>query len=111
MAHDDCNSLVPDIAIQRFLAAQWLVESGETERARRLLRWPDTPWLGWPWTLGYALSGPTFLSRARIEHSLADTAASRAYYQQFLRRYDRPMASLAPLVEEALEALSPRQSR
>jgi hypothetical protein len=104
--HEDCSSLIPDIAIQRFVAAQWLAETGDASRARRLLRWQDAPWLGWPWTLGFALGGPTFLARARMEEAGGNTRQARAYYRQFLRRYDQPMALQAPLVEEARLALA-----
>ncbi len=106
VGHENCGSLVPDIAIQRFVAAQWLGEAGEVEQARRLLRWQEAPWLGWPWTLGVALGGPTYLARARLEETLRDSARAREHYQQFLRRYDRPILPHAHLVEEAKGALS-----
>jgi hypothetical protein len=103
--HEDCGSGLPNIAVQRLFAAQWLKESGDLEQARRLLRWQDAPWFGW-WTLNYALGGPTFLARARIEETRADTAHAREYYRQFLRRYDQPMPSQAHRVEEARAALT-----
>ena len=51
--------------------------------------------------LGHVLGGPTFLARARIEQARGDSADAREYYQQFLRRYDQVVPSLAHLVEEA----------
>jgi hypothetical protein len=104
--HEECSSLIPDIAIQRFVAAQWLGETGEAEQARRLLRWQDAPWLDWPWTLGNALGGPTYLARARLEDARGDTVHAREYYRQFLQRYDQPVPSQAHLVEEARGALA-----
>jgi hypothetical protein len=92
--------------VQRLIAGQWLVEVGEFEQARRLLRWQDAQWLEWPWMLGHALGGATLLARARIEEARADTARAREYYRQFLRRYDQPMPSQAHLVEEARSALA-----
>ena len=103
--HENCNSMLPHIAVQRLAAAQWLLETGDPEQASRLLRWQDTPWLGRPWTVGDALSGPTYLLRAHIEEARRRPRAAREYYEQFLRRYDRPMPSQAHLVEEARTAL------
>ena len=104
--HEGCSSLIPDIAIQRFVAAEWLAEAGDTGQARRLLRWQDAPWLDWSWTLGYALGGPTFLARARIEEARGDTAQARECYRQFLRRFDRAMPTQEHLVKEAEQALA-----
>jgi tRNA A-37 threonylcarbamoyl transferase component Bud32 len=106
VAHEDCGSVVPHIAIQRFLAGQWLAETGEVERAARLLRWQDGDWYDWSWLYGDALGGPAFLVRARLEEGRADTARAREYYRQFLRRYDQPVPSQAHLVEEARSALA-----
>jgi hypothetical protein len=104
--NEDCGDLIPDIAIQRYLAARWLSETGQVEQARRLLRWQDGQWWDWPWMLGHALGGPTLLARARIEQGLGDTARARRYYEHFLRRYDQPMPSQAHLVHEARSALA-----
>ena len=106
IGHEDCGSLIPDIAIQRLLAAQWLAEAGDLEHARRLLRWQDAPWRAWPWILGHALGGPSYLIRARIEETRGDTAHAAEYYRQFVRRYDQPMPSQAHLVVEAKGALA-----
>jgi serine/threonine-protein kinase len=104
--NENCFSLVPDIAVQRFFAAQWLAEAGDVEQARRLLRWRDAPWPEWGWMLGDALVGPTYLARARLEEIRGDSALARDYYRQFLRRYDQPMPSQAHLVEDAKAALT-----
>jgi tetratricopeptide (TPR) repeat protein len=106
LRRQDCVSVVPHIALQRFLAAQWLAEAGEVERAARLLRWQDADWYDWSWVTSDALGGPAFLVRARLEEGRGDTRRAREYYQQFLRRYDQPMASQAHLVEEARSALT-----
>jgi tRNA A-37 threonylcarbamoyl transferase component Bud32/tetratricopeptide (TPR) repeat protein/TolB-like protein len=106
IVQEGCGSMVPHIAIQRLAAGQWLREAGELEQASRLLRWQDAPWIGRPWTVGDALGGPTYLARAQIEESRGNQRLAREYYQQFLRRYDRPMPSQAHLVQEAKAALA-----
>jgi tetratricopeptide (TPR) repeat protein/tRNA A-37 threonylcarbamoyl transferase component Bud32/TolB-like protein len=103
---ENCPSMTPHIAVQRIMAAEWLREDGDVEQARRLLRWQDASWLGWPWTFNDAVSGPAFLMRARIEEGLGNKRQAREYYEQFLRRYDRPMPSQAHLVQEARTALA-----
>lgn len=104
--HQDCNSHTPHIAVQRLAAAQWLQEAGDLDQAARLLRWQDASWTGWGIVFRDALSGPTYLARARIEVARGDTARIREYYEQFLRRFDQPMPSQAPLVQEAKAALA-----
>jgi len=106
---ENCPSMTPHIAVQRMMAAEWLSEAGDVETARRLLRWQDALWLGWPWTFNDAVSGPAFLMRARIEETSGTPRLAREYYQQFLRRYDRPMPSQAHLVQEAKTALAKLQ--
>jgi hypothetical protein len=108
-ADDDygCSLFTPNIAVQRLAAAQWLAQTGDTERARRLLRWQDArSWPGWLYSLNDVLAAPTYFTRARIEETLGDTARARRYYRHFLRRYDQPMQSQAHLVEEARSALA-----
>jgi len=102
--HEDCNSFVPHIAVQRLAAARWLQEAGALDEASRLLRWQDAPWNGC--SECDVLGGPTFVARARIEVARGDSARAREYYRQFLQRYDQPMASQAHLVEEANAALA-----
>jgi hypothetical protein len=103
--HEDCNSGLPHIAVQRLAAGQWLRETGDLDQASRLLRWQDAPWVGRAWTVGDALSGPTFLLRAQIEEARARPRPAQEYYEQFLRRYDRPMLSQTNLVEGTKAAL------
>ena len=103
---ENCSSAVPDIAVQRMMAAAWLREDGDLESARRLLRWHDQLWQGWPWLFSDAVSGPSFLMRAQIEVALADSGRAREYYRQFLRRYDRPMPEQVQLVNEARAAFA-----
>ncbi|MGH7512615.1 MAG: protein kinase domain-containing protein [Gemmatimonadales bacterium] len=102
--HEDCNSFVPLFTVQRLAAAQWLSEAGALDEAGRLLRWQDQPWNGC--TECDALGGPNFLARAQIEVARGDSGRAREYYRQFLRRYDRPMASQMHLVQEANAALT-----
>jgi hypothetical protein len=104
--NEDCGDLIPDIAVQRYVAARWLSETDQVEEARRLLRWQDGQWWDWSWMLGHALGGPTLLDRARIEESLGDTVRARDYYRRFLRRYDQPVPSQVQLVTEARASLA-----
>jgi tRNA A-37 threonylcarbamoyl transferase component Bud32/TolB-like protein/tetratricopeptide (TPR) repeat protein len=106
LTHESCNSFVPYTGVQRFAAAQWLRESGDLETASRMLVWADAPSGGWLWTLGDVLAGPAYLVRAQIEEARGAKALARQYYQQFLRRYDQPMASQIHLVQEAKAALA-----
>jgi hypothetical protein len=104
-----CNGLTPHIAVERLAAAQWLAEAGEVEEARRLLRWHDAEATYMPpslWTLVFALGGPTYLARARLEELQGDAGRAREYYLQFLRRYDQPMPSQQHLLEEARVAVA-----
>jgi tRNA A-37 threonylcarbamoyl transferase component Bud32 len=104
--HQDCNSFVPHIAVQRFVAAQWLQEAGDLEQAARLLRWQDAAWGGWSVTFRDALGAAMYLVRARVEEARADTTLARGYYEQILRRYDQPIPSQVQLVREARDALA-----
>jgi hypothetical protein len=106
LTHEDCDSGLPDIAVQRFMAGQWLAEAGDVGRAARLLRWRDATWYDWSWVWGDVLGGPVFLVRARLEEGRGDALRAREYYEQFLRRYDQPMESQTHLVEEARSALA-----
>ena len=101
--HEDCNSWVPHFAVQRMAAAQWLLEAGAADEARRLMRWQDAPWPGCQECM--ALAGPSLLTRARIEMVRGDSASGRDYYRRALRILDRPMPSLAHLAAEARSAL------
>jgi tetratricopeptide (TPR) repeat protein/TolB-like protein len=106
ISDENCPSMTPHIAVQRMMAAEWLREGGDVEAARRLLRWQDQRWLGWPWTFNDGVSAPAFMMRARIEETSGTPRLAREYYQQFLRRYDSAMPSQRPLVLEARAALT-----
>ncbi|HZN97731.1 MAG TPA: serine/threonine-protein kinase, partial [Gemmatimonadales bacterium] len=99
-----CNHRTPNRAVQRLAAAQWLQETEELERAARLLRYQDEPNRGYDWLPRDALAGPTYLARARIEERRGNSALALEYYEQFLRRYDSPVAALRPLIDEARRA-------
>jgi tetratricopeptide (TPR) repeat protein len=101
--NEDCNSWVPHFAVQRLAAAEWLLEAGKLDEARRLLRWQDGAWGGCRECA--PLAGPTLLARARIEMARGDSGAAREYYREFLRLFDQPMPSQMHLVEEAKTAL------
>jgi hypothetical protein len=100
-----CPSNLPNIAVQRMMAATWLREQKDLETARRLLRWHDQISIGWAATFTDAVSGPSFLMQAEIEVASGDSTRAREYYGQYLRRYDRPMPSQVHLVKEARAAL------
>lgn len=100
-------ALADRYAIERELgrgAAQWLQEPGDLEWAARLLRYQDEPDRDWSWLIRGALSGPTYLARARIEERRGNSALALEYYKQFLRRYDAPIPALRSMVEEARDA-------
>jgi hypothetical protein len=94
----------PDMGVHRMAAAAWLTESGEMERAARLLRWQEARQYGWTWTSADVLSGPNYLARARLEETKGNSAPALQYYRQFLRRYDAPTPSVVHLVTEARAA-------
>jgi hypothetical protein len=110
LAHDDCNSWTPYMPMQRFFAAQWLQEAGDFDQAARLLRWSDAGGVGvgggWGDVMSTALIGPTFLARARLEEAHGSPGVAREYYEQFLRRYDRPVPAQRHLVDEAQAAVA-----
>jgi hypothetical protein len=94
----------PDMGVHRMAAAAWLTESGDPERAARLLRWQEARQHGWIWTSADVLAGPNYLARARLEEAKGDSARALEYYHQFLRRYDAPTPPVVPLVAEARAA-------
>jgi serine/threonine-protein kinase len=94
----------PDMGVHRMAAAALLAESGDPERAIRLLRWQEARQSGWIWTSANVLAGPNYLARARLEETKGDSARALEYYNQFLRRYDAPTPSIVHLVTEARAA-------
>jgi hypothetical protein len=100
--HNFSRILMP---VSRLAASQWLLASGDTATATRLLTWVEAD--GGPGGPGkFMLKGLVELQRARIEDARRHQAQAQAYYRQFLTRYDMPMSSNRHLVEEANEALA-----
>ncbi len=93
------------IPVSRLAASEWLLASGDTATAARLLTWVEADaGRGGSGTL--LLGGLAQLQRARIEDARGHPALARAYYRQFLARYDMPMPAHRHLVEEANQALA-----
>jgi hypothetical protein len=93
------------LSINRLAEADAFLAAGDTARAQRLLVWHEADLNGnnlWP-----QLFAPLAYDRlARIEQAQGRLALAREHYHQFLRRYDQPVPSLRPLVDEALRALA-----
>jgi serine/threonine-protein kinase len=103
---NDCSPYVPNIAIQRLAAANWLLEAGDTTEAARLLVWHESAQGGWNWAFSFATTPLAYLTLARIESVRGDSGAAKAHYDQFLRRYDSPMAAQRYLLDEARVGLA-----
>jgi hypothetical protein len=97
------------LSINRLAEADAFLAAGDTARAQRLLVWHEADLNGnnlWP-----QLFAPLAYDRlARIEQAQGRLALAREHYHQFLRRYDQPVPSLRPLVDEALRALATIES-
>jgi tRNA A-37 threonylcarbamoyl transferase component Bud32/tetratricopeptide (TPR) repeat protein len=97
----------PNIAIHRLSAATWLLESGDTVQAAKLLTWHERGVVNeWEWTLTYPVTPFAYLLQAKIEESRGDTSSAIEGYEQFLRRYDSPMPQQRHLVEEGHAAVA-----
>jgi len=95
-------------AIDRLVAARWLVATGSATQAARLLKWNEAIW---PRPYCFAdpiervLSPLASLEQGRVEESLGRGEAARGYYEEFLAQYDTPVPALAHLVVETRAAL------
>jgi len=94
-----------DMALSRLNATSWLIESGDTAQAARLLTFLDGKG-GLHMAGTYAMASFAWLALARIEDRRGHAAAAREGYRQFLRRLDSPMAAQRGLVDEAKKALA-----
>jgi hypothetical protein len=94
------------IATDRLAAATWLLESGDTIQASRLLVWYESTENGWDSSYNWVTTGPAYLMRARVAEAQGNTRAAGDHYQQFLRRYDSPMPAQRHLVAEARAGLA-----
>jgi hypothetical protein len=93
------------LSINHLAAADAFLAAGDTARAQRLLVWHEADFYGD--NLTPQLFAPLAYDRlARIEQAQGRIALAREHYRQFLRRYDQPVPSLRPLVEQARSALA-----
>jgi hypothetical protein len=102
-----CTPYSPMIAVQRMAAATWLLESGDSAQAARLLVWHEAMQPGWFLNFSFAATPLAYLTLARIEDGQGKTASAKTHYEQFLRRYDSPLPAQRHLVSEARAALAP----
>jgi TolB-like protein len=89
--------------VDRMAAAEWLIATGDSAEAVRLLRWQEAG--SGPWDDKVSLGPLVYLLQARIADGHRDTVTARRYYERFLTRYDAPVPALRHLVIEAREAL------
>lgn len=93
-------------AVNRLAAARWLLGSGDTVRAERLLSWHEAIGPIDPAELINRTVEPlALLERARIEEATGRDSLARVHYTAFLERYDHPPPTHGALVEGALQAL------
>jgi TolB-like protein len=92
--------------LQRLAAARWLLATGDTAQAARLLTCVDAYFAHPSAMLKVPLRALVELERARIEQARGRVGLARAHYQQFLMRYDMPGRSQLHLVSEAEAALA-----
>jgi serine/threonine-protein kinase len=90
------------MAYDRFAAARWLLQAGDTAQAARLLTWHEAVDAS---SIAAVLAPLIYFERARIEEARGDGGLARAHYAQFLRRYDMPSLRHRHLVEETRAAL------
>jgi tRNA A-37 threonylcarbamoyl transferase component Bud32/TolB-like protein len=93
-------------AIDRLAASRWLVALGDTAQAARLLTYCEAQIPGPEYPVDVVLAGLTYFERARVEDLRGHAGAARELYDQFLRRYDMPVAAHRHLVDDAKAALS-----
>jgi serine/threonine protein kinase/TolB-like protein len=95
-------------AVDRMVASRLLRSGGDVAGAAQLLVFHEAVLWPAPQTThaNDMLAGLVYLERARLEEQLARPGVARAYYQQFLRRYDRAVPRHRHLVEEARAALA-----
>ncbi len=90
------------IPVHRLMAARALAASGDTVAALRQLNWIDGADLA---ARRVAIMGVlrayALLERARLHEARGDSTLARYDYEHLLRRFDRPVASLAWIREEA----------
>jgi serine/threonine protein kinase/TolB-like protein len=99
-------------AVNRLSAAPWLLASGDTAQAVRLLRWyqadlyfPVHQFLA---TVNQTVEPVALFEQAQIEAALGQTTTAAALYRDFIHRYDLARGNWGAHVEEAIAALERR---
>jgi hypothetical protein len=95
-----------DLAVHHLAGARWLLATGDTAQAVRLLLWPEAFQGGAEWAGTFALMPLADLELARIYEARGAASEARERYQRFLRSHDAPMPSERPLIEAARQALA-----
>ena len=98
------------LSVNRLAGAEAYLSVGDTSKAVRLLVWHEAELNGD--NVSPQLFAPfAYLLLARIEAAEGQHAVAREHYEQFLRRYDHPVARLQPLVNQAQAALAQLEGR
>ncbi len=93
------------VSINRINTSRWLLASGDTARATKLLSSCQRSSRDWPeHRESLLLAGHCYLELARVEEARGRDGLARKYYWQFLKRYDSPVESQQEMVEEARAA-------
>ena len=97
-------------SVNRLLASRWLIESGDTAQAMRLLVWHEAELTGGGsravQQVDGVLSGIADLELGRVYAARRQDDLARYYYTQFLQRYDAPVPALRGQVREARAELT-----
>jgi hypothetical protein len=90
------------IPVHRLMAARALAASGDTATAIRQLNWLDDTDMAARRAAVLGMFAPyALLERARLREGQGDTLQARYDYEELLRRFDRPVASLESVRQEA----------
>ncbi|HSJ30534.1 MAG TPA: hypothetical protein VK933_03810, partial [Longimicrobiales bacterium] len=97
-------------AIHRPAGARWLIESGDTVQALRLLTWHEAIVAGDRVygrinNANRVVEPLALQQRARLEEALGRESVAREHYRAFLERYDRAPSAHQGLVADARAAL------
>ena len=93
------------LSINRLAEADAFLAAGDTARAQRLLVWHEAD-LNRRQSHAAAVRAARLLPTGEDRAGAGPVALAREHYHQFLRRYDQPVPSLRPLVEQARSALA-----
>ena len=91
------------LSVNRLSEADIFLAAGDTARAMRALVWHEAE-LNGDNVMPQVFAPLAYLRLARIAEAQGLKALVREDYAQFLRRYDRPVPALQPMVEQARQA-------